>query len=266
MTQDQRDSLAGYHEYIPMHEAETPEVYIDKSSRGIQESFDWRTRGKVTAVKNMGTESNDCQAGYAAAGADAIESAYAIAGKPLTVMSTQQQIDCTRDFFNFGCMGGHTMQSFQWYETSKVMTEEDYPYTGREGQCQHDEAKGVAYVVEHVQVKDKESMLNAVKNQPVTIYFEGVNQMIQQYQSGIITDQMGKFWCSGEGASERNAGVIIGWGQQDSLHYFIVKNSWGEDWGEEGYFRIESSQYGKYRDGGVCGIYDIAYYPVINLA
>ena len=110
-------------------------------------------------------------------------------------------------------MGGHTMQSFQWYETSKVMTEEDYPYTGREGQCQHDEAKGVAYVVEHVQVKDKESMLNAVKNQPVTIYFEGVNQMIQQYQSGIITDQMGKFWCSGEGAYERNAGVIIGWGQ-----------------------------------------------------
>ena len=120
------------------------------------------------------------------------------------------------------------MQSFQYYERNKVMTEEDYPYIGKESSCRSDESKGVANVVEHVQVKDKQSMKNAVMKQPVAIYFMGVNPIVQQYESGIITNEMAKFWCEGDDSLERNAAMIVGWGQSESLDYFIVKNNWGE--------------------------------------
>ena len=75
--------MSGYHEYIPMVEGKTPEIYINKSTYNLPESYDWRqSSNMVTPVKNV--VSADCQAGYAAAAADAIESAYAIAGKTLT--------------------------------------------------------------------------------------------------------------------------------------------------------------------------------------
>ncbi|KAJ4700516.1 Cysteine Protease [Melia azedarach] len=99
---------------------------------------------------------------------------------------------------------------------------------------------------------DEQALLNAVSMHPVSVCIEGGGQDFQNYRSGVFNGQCGT-QCD-------HAVTLIGYGtSEDGMKYWLIKNSWGETWGENGYMRIQ-------RDagvsGGLCGIATRSSYPV----
>ena len=128
-----------------------------------------------------------------------------------------------------------------------LMLDADYEYTAKDGDCKYDPSKGVGTVSDYKEIgaKSQEAMQAALNDGLVSVAIEG--DLLQFYDEGIITVSD----C--EGWEELNHAVLaIGYGTDDEtgMDYFIIKNSWGEDWGEKGYFRTEAEKDG----AGPCGI------------
>lgn len=136
-------------------------------------------------------------------------------------------------------------------------TEEDYPYEGFDGQC--DPTRKNAKVVsidgyEDVPADDEKALKKAVAHQPVSVAIEASGLALQLYQSGVFTGKCG---------SALDHGVIaVGYGTENGVDYWLVRNSWGTGWGEDGYFKLERNV--KHTTNGKCGIAMMASYPVKN--
>lgn len=138
------------------------------------------------------------------------------------------------------------------------MKESDYPYTsgntGKETTCAYDASKGVTNVSSYQQVsQDTDSIKAAIALGPVSVAVSAGNDVFRNYQSGIVTEDMG---CP---TRVDHAIVAVGWGSEDGQDYYIVRNSWNTTWGNKGYINIATA------DGktGVCGINQDVYYPII---
>ena len=217
---------------------------------------DWReVRNVVSAVKDQGA----CGSCWAFSATEAVESAYVIAGNDAVVMAPQELVDCTQSLLkNHGCSGGWYYYAYQWLKNSKTMRESDYPYTsgttGKETKCAYDETKGVTNVSSYKQVsKNTDSIKAAIEIGPVNVAVSAGNDVFRNYQSGIVTEDMG---CP---TRVDHAIVAVGWGVEDGVEYYIVRNSWNTTWGDKGYIKIATA------DGktGVCGINGYVYYPII---
>jgi len=230
------------------------------STENIPDSFDWRNKSVVTEVKNQG----DCGSCWAFSTIAVIESQWAIKGNALTEFSEQLLVDCSHgccleegeDVCNSGCEGG-----WQWNAYIDVMlwkgveTEEQYPYTGETGQCQRTNGSLMAPITNYTCLSSPngnpadEAQMAAylVANGPIAIAMNA--ELLQDYTSGIL-DPWFSWEC--EGTSLDHAITIVGYGQEHSdvfgtTLFWIVKNSWGNTWGENGYFRVA-------RGYGVCGL------------
>ena len=89
---------------------------------------------------------------------------------------------------------------------------------------------------------------------PVGVSVSADSYIFRNYKEGIID------WLTC-GVDVGHAVLVVGYGQEDGKEFFIIKNSWGTDWGEEGFGRILNSQFG--HDSGICGILTEGYYPPI---
>ena len=78
--------------------------------------------------------------------------------------------------------------------------------------------------------------------------------LFQHYTSGVITDTK----C---GTNLDHAVLIVGYGTEDNLDYWLVKNSWGPEWGDHGYVKILRTD--SCNDGGICGIAQQPSYPIV---
>ena len=95
-------------------------------------------------------------------------------------------------------------------------------------------------------------IVDALYTSPVAVQIEADTWNFQHYKSGIFKDAN----C---GATLNHAVLVVGWGQSNGMNYFIIKNSWGTAWGEQGYMRILLT------DGqGICGMNKIAYQPNVH--
>jgi cathepsin L len=134
-----------------------------------------------------------------------------------------------------------------------MVTEKEYPYSGIGDTCfvtYTGDVKVQSYT--KVPKNDKDQLLAAIAKQPVSVTIDASQYPFQHYFSGIITDAT----C---GTSLDHAVLAVGYGVENGTEYYIVKNSWGADWGEKGYVRIAAV------DGqGMCGIQELALYPETN--
>ncbi|EAR89598.3 papain family cysteine protease (macronuclear) [Tetrahymena thermophila SB210] len=209
----------------------------------VAPSIDWRQKNAVTPVKNQG----QCGSCWAFSTVGGLEGAYAIATGNLTSFSEQQIVDCSKA--NAGCNGGDLPPAYKYVVQNGIETEADYPYKGVNQKCAYDASKVVFKPKSFVQVtpNSPDQLAIALNKEPVPICIEADQKAFQFYTSGIIS--------SGCGTNLDHCVLAVGY-DADS---WIVKNSWGASWGENGYVRIARTTA---KGPGVCGIYEEPVYPI----
>ncbi|KAG2683979.1 hypothetical protein I3760_10G058800 [Carya illinoinensis] len=184
----------------------------------------------------------------------AMEGINAIATGDLISLSEQELVDC--DTTNYGCEGGYMDYAFEWViSNGGIDTESDYPYTGVDGTCNitKEETKVVTIDGYEDVAESDSALLCATVQQPISVGMDGSALDFQLYTSGIYDGD-----CSSDPDDIDHAVLIVGYGSEDGEDYWIVKNSWGTDWGMEGYIYIRRNTNLTY---GVCAINAMASYP-----
>jgi KDEL-tailed cysteine endopeptidase len=215
-------------------------------STDVPDAWDWREHGAVTAVKNQG----QCGSCWSFSATGAMEGAVAISTGQLVNLSEQQLMDCSKIYGDFGCNGGLMDSAFDYAIDNGMCLESDVPYTATDGTCDNSvtSCNKVAYFSYCMDVpqNNEEELKNAVFQTPVSVTIEADTRTFQFYSSGIID--------SADCGTNLDHGVLaVGYGEtSDGEKYWIVKNSWGETWGENGYVRIARSD--DTNTNGICGI------------
>jgi C1A family cysteine protease len=213
------------------------------SASGAPDSIDWRSKGAVTTVKDQG----QCGSCWTFSATGAIEGAWAIAKGQLVDLAEQQLVDCATGFSygSHGCNGGQMEGAFKYVIEHGQCSLASYPYTAKDGTCTS--CTTVAHVSSCSDVKpsDQISLKGAVAQQPVAIAIEADTRYFQSYSSGVLTS-------SSCGTSLDHGVLIVGYGAENGIDYWLVKNSWGTSWGIDGYVKIARSD--STNDAGICGI------------
>jgi len=196
------------------------------------ESFDWRTKNVVNPIKDQG----QCGSCWAFSAVQAQESQYAITYGTLYSLSEQNIVDCVTSCY--GCNGGWSSKAYDYvieYQDGLFMLEDDYPYTAQTGTCKFDKSKGVAKIQSYISIAEgsETDLAEKVASKGVaSIAIDASNWSFQLYSTGIYDEPQ----CSSYDLD--HAVGCVGYGSENGINYWIVRNSWGTSWGEEGYIRM----------------------------
>ncbi len=222
-------------------------VSVGNTDSSEIETFDWRTYNVVNPVRNQG----QCGSCWAFATTANAESVWAIHTGDLYDLSEQYLVDCATGigYFNMGCKGGNMDSAFKYMINNKQCNESAYPYTSgvteTKSKC-HACDEFTSFTSCYDVVSNNQAALKAaVLKNPVVIGIEADTYYFQSYSGGILTSSL----C---GTTIDHAVEIVGFGIDNDTKYWTVRNSWGADWGEEGYFRILRTD--STDDEGVCGL------------
>ena len=205
----------------------------------------------MNPIRNQGS----CGGCYTFSAVNALEAAYKIKTGKLVSLSEQQLLDCTNRYGNTGCGGGLMTNSYKYLQSNQIVSRESYPYTAVQGKCKSDGKSGVLSIKSYKSIPsgDLDAHIAALQKQPLSIAIASSSSVFMQYKSGIISS-------SGCGTSLDHAVNLVGYGSENGKDFWIVRNSWGTNWGEKGYFRVARSS----KDGsGICGLLKMSSYPVL---
>ena len=222
-------------------------VYFDENSSSTD--VDWVTEGAVTGIKNQGS----CGGCWAFSTTGNIEGINYINNNELVSLSEQQIIDCSK--YNLGCNGGNVNLAILYVaDNHDLELESDYPFTGTTDTCAYDSDKGEVAVssYKNVQSESVSQLQSALEQQPISVAIEADKDVFQLYSSGVLDSSK----C---GTSLDHAVLVVGNGSEDGTDYWLVKNSWGTDWGLDGYIKIA-----KVDGEGICGIQIEPSYAIQN--
>ncbi|MQL90653.1 hypothetical protein Taro_023247, partial [Colocasia esculenta] len=198
----------------------------------------------------LAPSAGDCWA-FSATGA--IEGINKIVTGTLVSLSEQELCDCDKTY-NTGCNGGLMDYAFKWViENHGIDTEDDYPYQAAEKPCLKNKLSRRVVSIDgytDVPANNEQLLLQAVAKQPVSVGICGSERQFQLYSKGIFSGP-----CS---TSLDHAVLIVGYGSENGVDYWIVKNSWGQRWGINGYMHMLRNSGDSH---GVCGINMMPSFP-----
>lgn len=217
------------------------------TASGAPASIDWRSKGVVNPVRDQG----QCGSCWAFATTANAESAWALAKGQLLDLSEEYLVDCAQGvgYYNMGCNGGNPDSAFKYMIANGQCSESSYPYvagtTKTAGSCHTCSSVAKFSACYDVTPNDQVALKGAVAKQPVAIAIEADTRYFQSYSGGILTSTS----C---GQNLDHAVIAIGFGEENGIKYWTVRNSWGTTWGEQGYIRILRSD--STNDAGICGV------------
>lgn len=222
------------------------------SNQKLPASLDWRERGCVTEVKSQGS----CGACWAFSAVGALEGQLKLKTGKLVSLSAQNLVDCSTEakYGNKGCNGGFMTRAFQYIiDNGGIASEASYPYKAVAEKCHYDAKDRAATCSRYIELPfgDEDALKAAVATKgPVSVGVDASHPSFFLYKSGVYNDSS----CT----QTVNHGVlVVGYGTADGKDYWLVKNSWGLHFGEEGYIRMSRN------NNNHCGIASFPSYPEI---
>ncbi|OCT69034.1 cathepsin S [Xenopus laevis] len=212
-------------------------------------SIDWRSSHCVTPVKHQGS----CYCSYAFSAVGALECQWKKKTGRLLTFSPQELVDCSYTEGNSGCYWGYLCYSFAYMRKYGLMQESAYPYEGQEGKCirKRSSNTGLVHYFYRVPAGNDHALMNAVGTiGPVSVWIDAGHQGFRMYKSGVYYDP----YCTNH---VNHVVLTVGYGTENGINYWLVKNSWGKNYGNGGYIKM-ARNYDK-----DCGITQFAYYPTV---
>ncbi|XP_066263021.1 cathepsin L-like [Euwallacea similis] len=228
-------------------------TFIPPANVKIPDSVDWRDQGAVTPVKDQG----HCGSCWSFSATGALEGQHFRRTNQLVSLSEQNLVDCSTKYGNNGCNGGLMDNAFRYIkDNGGIDTEKSYPYAAEDEKC-HFTLKNVGATdkgfvdIESGNEIDLKSAVATIG--PVSVAIDASHESFQLYSDGVYYDLN----CSPQMLD--HGVLVIGYGTDEDTQqdYWLVKNSWGATWGQQGYIKMARN-----RDNN-CGIATQASYPLV---
>jgi len=224
--------------------------HSDVPVSALPATWDWRKQGAVTPIKNQG----QCGSCWSFSTTGSTEGCHFInQGKTLASLSEQNLMDCSYAQGDQSCEGGLMTDAMTYIiSNGGIDTEASYPYLAEdESTCNYNAANSAATLTSFSNIPsgNEASLQQSVAVGPVSVAIDASQSSFQFYSSGVYSDPN----CS---SSQLDHGVLaIGWGTDTGSAYWLVKNSWGTDWGMQGFIEMARN------DNNMCGIATMATIP-----
>ena len=213
-----------------------------KATVSAPDSIDWREKNVVNPIKDQA----QCGSCWSFSAIQTAESASAIRSGTLIAFSESNLIDCCTKCF--GCSGGWPYAALDYIldqQGGQFMSESDYPYAPIQRSCAYDKTKRVGLITDYYRVKngsEDELKEKVATYGPASVCVDASPASFQQYSSGIY--ESAECW-----KVFLNHGVgCVGYGAEGADEYWIIRNSWGAEWGEQGYMRLARNK------DNMCGV------------
>ncbi|NWH58797.1 CATL2 protein, partial [Geococcyx californianus] len=241
--------------FIPAQREEPLPIFQALAALKTPVEVDWRAKGYVTPVKNQGP----CGSCWAFSATGALEGLVFNRTGKLVALSEQNLIDCSRKLGNNGCRGGYMTQAFQYvHNNGGLNSEHVYPYTAMDTSiCRYnpwDRAANCSTIWLVAQGREAALEQAVAAVGPVSVAVDASSFHFHFYKSGIFSSVL----CS----QQVNHGMLaVGYSTSQehgrNVSYWILKNSWSEVWGEQGYIRLLKDA------GNQCGVANQASFPML---
>jgi cathepsin C len=212
----------------------------------LPKNFDWKD--KVRVAGNQGA----CGSCYAWSTMRMLESRINILYDTNVKLSVQHTLDCS--YYNQGCRGGYSYLVLKFANEFELIPEHCHPYKAEDGKCKNlcDETTITKYKVSdysylggsYGKCTEQLMMEELRKNGPFVVSIEP-DYSFMFYKSGIYhaideTSWIRQGLSKPEWQKVDHSVLLVGWGEdfETKEKYWLIQNSWGADWGENGYFRI----------------------------
>jgi cathepsin L len=228
-----------------------PSKFMPPCNIALPDEVDWRKNGYVTPVKNQG----QCGSCWAFSTTGSLEGQMFKKTGKLVSLSEQQLLDCSTSFGNHGCNGGLMDQAFEYIkENGGLDTEASYCYEMAQGQCRYKQADAFGCVTGYQDITEgnEQELQQALATQgPVSVAIDASHSSFQFYKQGVYDEPA----CN---SFQLDHGVLaVGYGTENGQDYWLVKNSWGTGWGDQGYIKMSRNC------NNQCGIASCASYPLV---
>jgi len=205
-------------------------------------AFNWCDQGGCTPVRDQG----NCGSCWAFGTVGSLESAILLKDGVSGDLAEQYLVSCNSD--DWGCDGGWWAHDYhEWKFLAAQLAagaryESDFPYTATDAPClgpyrAHEKIADWVYIGGENSVPSTAAIKQAIYDHGPVSAAVCVNTAFKSYTGGVFNPST---WCF----SINHAIVLVGW--DDSRGAWRLRNSWGPDWGEDGYMWIA---YGKYYVG-----------------